>query len=132
MSGTLRVLVVEDSVEDTFFIVRELQRGGLQVTFERVETRAAMQAALAAQSWDLIICDDFMPQFTGMAALRLFQERNLDIPIIIVSGVIGEEHAVELLKAGAHNYLRKDHLERLVPTLKRELAAADERRIRRQ
>lgn len=124
--------MVEDSVDDSFFLVRELQRVGFQVAFERVETQGAMQAALEAQTWDLVICDDIMPQFTGMAALKLFRERNLDIPFIIISGVTGEEHAVELLKAGAHNYLRKEHLERLVPVVKRELAAADDRRIRRQ
>ncbi|HWV98643.1 MAG TPA: PAS domain S-box protein [Candidatus Acidoferrum sp.] len=132
MSGQLRVLVVEDSVEDTFFVVRELQRGGFDVTFERVETHAGMQAALEARSWDLVICDYAMPQFSGMAALRLCQQRNLDIPFIMVSGVIGEESAVEMLKAGAGYYLRKDHLDRLAAVVKRELAAANEQRIRRR
>jgi PAS domain S-box-containing protein len=132
MSGLLRVLVVEDSVEDTFFIVRELQRGGFHVTFERVETQAGMQEALETPTCDLVICDACMPGFSGMAALRLFQQRNLDIPFIMLSGVLGEESAVEMLKAGASYYLAKDHLDRLGAVVTRELDAANEQRIRRR
>ncbi len=117
-------------MEDTFFLVRELQRGGFEVSFERVETHAGMEAALATPSWDLVICDDALPQFGGMPALKLFLQLNLDIPFIVVSGTMDDEHAVELLKAGAHYYLRKDRLERLAPAVERELAAANERRIR--
>jgi PAS domain S-box-containing protein len=130
MSGPLRVLVVEDSVEDTFFILRELQRGGFHVAFERVETHSGMQTALEAQTWDLVICDDFMPQFTGRAALRLFLQRGLDIPFIVVSGGMVGERAVEMLKAGANYYLKKDRLDLLAAVVKRELTAANERRIR--
>ena len=132
MSGHLRILVVEDSVEDTFFVVRELQRGGYSVTFDRVETHAAMRAALEGGTWDLVVCDYVMPQFNGTAALKLFQERNLDIPFIVLSGVLGEERAVEMLKAGANYYLKKDNLDLLAAVVKRELGAADERRIRRK
>lgn len=128
----LRVLVAEDSVNDTFFIIRELQRGGYNVSFERVETPAAMQAALEAHPWDLIISDYLMPQFNGLAALALFQQRKLDIPFIMVSGALGEERAVEVLKAGAHDCIMKNALGRLVPAVKRELGAAHERRTRRQ
>ena len=132
MSGPLRVLVVEDSVADTFLILRELQRGGFHVSFERVETQSAMQTALETQPWDLVVCDDFMPQFTGMAALKLFLQRGLDIPFILVSGALTDERAVEMLKAGASYYLRKSHLDRLGPVVTRELAAATEQRIRRR
>ena len=132
MPGQLRVLIVEDSVNDTFFIVRELQRGGYQVEFERVETPAAMQAALAAGGWDLVISDYLMPQFGGAAALALYKQSGSDIPFIIVSGAMGEEIAVEMMKSGAHNYVSKDHLSRLVPVVIQELRAAQDRRIRRQ
>jgi PAS domain S-box-containing protein len=132
MSETLRVLVVEDSVNDTFFIVRELQRGGFQVKFERVETAADMQAALEKQQWDLVISDYSMPQFGGVAALAVFQQAGLDIPFIIVSGVIGEDIAVEMMKAGAHYYVTKNWLNRLPEAVKQELRAAHERRIKRQ
>src|SRR5215469_6116828 len=132
MSEALRVLIVEDSVDDTFFIVRELQRGGFQVKFERVETAADMQAALETQQWDLVISDYSMPQFGGVAALAVFQQAGLDIPFIVVSGVMGEAIAVEMLKAGAHYYVTKDWLSRLAEAVKQELRAAHERRIKRQ
>src|SRR5437868_15151063 len=106
--------MVEDSIEDTFFIVRELQRGGFNVSFERVETCQSMQKALAGQTWDLIISDYVLPQFGGAAALALYQECGLDIPFIVVSGAIGEDRAVEMVKAGAHDYVMKDNLSRLV------------------
>ncbi len=132
MTTPLRVLVVEDSVEDTFLIVRELLRGGFHVAFERVETQAAMQAALEAHSWNLVVADYLMPQFSGMAALGLFQQRALEVPFILVSGAIGEGRAVEMIKAGASDYVQKANLERLVPVVKRELAAANDRRVRKQ
>src|SRR5436189_509061 len=132
MCKPLRVLIVEDSVEDTFFIVRELQRGGFNVSFERVETRQTMQKALATQTWDIIISDYSLPRFGGVAALALYQEHGLDMPFIIVSGAIGEDRAVEMVKAGAHDYVMKDNLSRLVPAVEDELRATQERRIRRQ
>jgi PAS domain S-box-containing protein len=132
MSEPLRVLIVEDSVDDTFFIVRELQRGGFHVEFERVETAASMQAALEVHPWDLIISDYAMPQFGGAAALALYKQQERDMPFIVVSGALGEDFAVEMLKAGAHNYVMKDNLGRLVPAVRQELRAALERRIRRQ
>jgi PAS domain S-box-containing protein len=132
MSDLLRVLIVEDSVNDTFFMVRELQRGGFNVEFERVETAASMQAALVNQTWDLIISDYAMPQFGGPAALALFRRLNLDIPFIVVSGAMGEELAVEMLKAGASNYVMKDRLNRLAPAVQHELQAVQERIIRNQ
>jgi PAS domain S-box-containing protein len=132
MSNSLRVLVVEDSVDDTFFIVRELQRGGFHVDFERVETAAAMQQALEEGSWDLIISDYSMPQFDGAAALTLYLESGSDAPFIMVSGAMGEERVVEMLKAGAHDCVMKQNLSRLLPAAKRELRAAHERRIRKQ
>jgi two-component system, cell cycle sensor histidine kinase and response regulator CckA len=132
MTSPLRVLVVEDSVDDTFFIVRELQRGGFNVSFERVETYSAMLEALEDRTWDLVISDYSMPLFGGAAALALYLEKGVDAPFIMVSGAMGEDRAVEMVKAGAHNYVLKDNLTRLVPAVKQELAAAQERRNRRQ
>jgi PAS domain S-box-containing protein len=132
MTSPLRVLVVEDSVDDTFFIVRELQRGGFNVSFERVETYAAMAEALEGRTWDLIISDYSMPLFGGAAALMLYLDKGVDAPFIMVSGAMGEDRAVEMVKAGAHNYVMKDNLSRLVPEVKRELEAAQERRNRQQ
>ncbi len=132
MDEPLRVLIVEDSMEDTFFIVRELQRGGYAVDFERVETQKAMEQALDQKEWDLVISDYQMPGFDGSAALELFRAAELDVPFIIVSGVLGEIRAVEMLKSGAHDYVMKDNLARLAPATRRELAAAQERRNQRQ
>jgi len=132
MSNVLRLLMVEDSEADTWLIVRELQRAGFRPEFERVETAGAMRDALEAHPWDLIISDYSMPLFGGPAALALYHEKGLDIPFISVSGVIGETTAVEMMKAGAHDYLMKDHLVRLAPAVTRELRAAQERRVNKQ
>jgi two-component system, cell cycle sensor histidine kinase and response regulator CckA len=128
----LRVLVVEDSVDDTFFIVRQLQKGGYHVDFERVETASAMQSALQSGGWDLIISDYAMPHFGGAEALEIYRRSGLEAPFIMVSGALGEERAVQMLKAGAHDYVMKNNLGRLVPAVERELQAALERRIRAQ
>ncbi len=132
MSGPLRVLLVEESGEEARLIAAELQRGGFEPAFERVETWAAMQTALDRQEWDLIICDYAMPQLGGPAALAYCRQKGLDIPFISVSGTVGEETVAELMKAGAHDYVLKTHLTRLVPAVERELRAARERRDRRR
>jgi two-component system cell cycle sensor histidine kinase/response regulator CckA len=132
MTNPLNVLIVEDSVDATFFIVRELQRGGYNVDFERVETAGAMETALRSGNWDLVISDYSMPLFGGAAALGLYQQSELDVPFILVSGTMGEDIAVEMVKAGAHHYVMKENLAKLAAAVNRELRAAQERRIRRQ
>jgi PAS domain S-box-containing protein len=131
MIDSLRVLIVEDSADDAFLIVQELSGGGFEVASERVVSAATMQAALEAHTWDLIISDYSIPGFGGPAALALYQQKDLDIPFLMVSGLVGEHLAVEMLKAGAHNYVMKDQLGRLVPAVRQELRAAQERRVRK-
>src|SRR5436190_14796163 len=131
-SDLLRLLIVEDSEDDTWLIVRQLQQSGLHPDLHRVETLGAMREALDTQKWDCIISDYSLPQFSGPAALALYQQRALDIPFIIVSGAMGEETAVEMMKAGAHNYVMKNNLRRLGPAVFHELAAAQERQVRKQ
>jgi PAS domain S-box-containing protein len=130
MSFPLRVLIVEDSPDDATLIAAELRRGGLDSVVERVETADSLRAALDGHNWDVIICDYSMPKLTGPAALALFRQSGLDIPFISVSGTVGEETVAEMMKAGAHDYVMKGHLARLVPAVKRELRAAQERRDR--
>ena len=128
----LRVLLVEDSENDAALIAHELVRGGLEASMERVDTAQAMRAALDRQEWDVIISDHAMPHFSGLGALSLVLERRLDLPFIYVSGTIGEETAVEAMKAGAHDYIMKNSLKRLVPAIRRELREATIRRERRR
>lgn len=132
MGVLLRVLIVEDSEDDAELMLRELQRGGYELVFQRVDTPAAMEAALASQPWDVVIADHAMPRFNALAALHLLQESGLDLPFIIVSGSIGEDIAVEAMKAGAHDYIMKNSLARLVPAIERELREAVVRRERRK
>ncbi len=132
MNPQLRVLVVEDSESDTGLIARQLQRAGYDLEYARVETAAAMQAALAQQDWDLVIADYNLPRFSGPAALEILKARALDMPFIVVSGTMGEEKAVAMMKSGAHDYIMKDNLARLVPAVARELREAEGRRERRR
>jgi len=132
MNKTIRILVVEDSEDDTELLLRELRRGGYDPVYRRVETRAAMKEALEQETWDIITADHSMPEFGSLAALQLLQETSKDVPFIIVSGMIGEEAAVTAMKAGAKDYLIKGNLARLLPAVERELRDAVQRRERRK
>ena len=126
----LRVLFIEDSLADAFLLERALTRGGFRVICERVDTAEAMEAALNAREWDLVLADHSMPLFSSPEALEILKRRNLDLPFIIVSGHIEEETAVSAMQAGAHDYIMKDRLARLVPAVERELREAEVRRAR--
>ncbi|MEH1831508.1 MAG: histidine kinase dimerization/phosphoacceptor domain -containing protein [Nostoc sp.] len=132
MGTPLRVLLVEDSEDDAFLVLRELQRSDYQVTFERIDTPTAMKAAIAGQTWDIVICDYSMPTFSAPAALKQVKESGLDLPFIIVSGTIGEDTAVAAMKAGAHDYIIKGNLARLTPAVARELREAQVRQERKR
>jgi diguanylate cyclase (GGDEF)-like protein/PAS domain S-box-containing protein len=123
----IRVLIVEDSADDAELMVRELRRAAYKVSWTRVEDAAAMRAALLGGTWDVILSDFNMPQFSAPAALALTLESRKDIPFIIVSGAIGEESAVALMRAGASDYVFKDKLARLAPCVARELREAKAR-----
>lgn len=128
----LRILIIEDSEPDAALLLYELEKGGYTTQFERVETAEAMNAALAKQDWDIVISDYAMPHFNGLKALELIKDKGIDIPFIIVSGSIGENIAVASMKAGAHDYLMKGHIARLLPAIERELREATIRRGHRQ
>ena len=131
MVPPLRVLVVEDSQDDAVLLIRTLARGPWTVQWTRVETEAAMREALARKVWDLVVSDYSLPGFGAPAALALLRASGLDLPFIIVSGTVGEETAVAALKAGAHDFLPKAGLARLVPAVERELRESEGRRQRR-
>lgn len=125
MSKLLRVLIVEDSEDDAELLVIELERGGYEIIHQRVDTKADMEAALVSTpAWDIVLADYSMPQFSAIAALNLLKEWELDLPFVIVSGKIGEDTAVAAMKAGAHDYLVKGKLARLIPAVERELREA--------
>jgi two-component system sensor histidine kinase UhpB len=128
MSIPLRVLFVEDMEEDAVLMVRELKRGGFEPTWERVDDEQALLAALQAQRWDIVISDYSMPMFSGVEALKLVKADNDQTPFIIVSGVIGEQTAVEVMKAGAQDYFLKSAIARLPHAVDRELRDAQARK----
>jgi signal transduction histidine kinase len=123
---------VEDSQPDSLLLTRALERGGFAPVTQRVDTAEAMERVLLEQPWDFILCDHAMPHFSAPEALELVKKHELDIPFIIVSGYIEEETAVAAMKAGAHDYIMKDRLARLVPAVERELREAEVRRARRE
>ncbi len=128
----IHTLIVEDSEEDTELLLRELQKGGYDPIYERVETRESLQAALDDRRWDIIFSDYTMPQFKGTEALTLLRERGNDTPFLFVSGTIGEDRAVAAMKAGADDYIIKGNLKRLIPAVERELREAEVRRERKK
>ena len=132
MRVPLRVLIAEDSESDARLLVRELERAGFDTAYERVDSRTAMQAALDRHPWDLVIGDYSMPEFSGPAALALLRAHDPDTPFIFVSGSMGEDVAVEAMKAGAQDFLTKGNLRRLIPAIERELREAEVRRERRR
>jgi PAS domain S-box-containing protein len=133
MGVSLKVLLVEDSEDDALLLVRELRRGGYDPHYERVDTAGDMELALDEQNWDLVIADHSMPAFSSSAALELLRRKGfVDLPFIIVSGYIGENAAVEVMKAGAHDFIMKDNLARLNTAIERELREAEVRRERRR
>lgn len=128
MRAPLRVLIVEDSEDDALCLIRELRRAQFDPFFELVAARSTMDAALRKQPWDLVLSDHALPGFSSLEALSLVKEIQPGIPFIVVSGVIGEENAVALMKAGASDFVMKGNVARLAPSIERELREAENRR----
>ncbi|NOR82644.1 MAG: PAS domain S-box protein, partial [Ardenticatenales bacterium] len=134
MTVALRLLLLEDNRYDAELAIATLEEAGYECRWERVETEDEFVARLAraGTEYDLILADYSLPAFDGLTALRKFVERELDIPFILVSGTLGEEIAIESLRAGATDYVLKDRISRLAPVVKRALRERDERRERRR
>jgi signal transduction histidine kinase len=126
----LRTLFVEDREDDALLTLAELETA-YDVTWQRVETAPALESALAAHAWDLIVSDWAMPQFDGLSAFRVFKRFELEVPFIIVSGTISEDIAVDALKSGVHDFMSKGSLARFLPAVERELRDAEGRKQRR-
>ncbi len=128
----LRILYVEDNNDDALIVTAYLRRAGFAPVVQRVETAAGMAAALAAEPWDLVLSDFSLPGFSAPEALQILHASGQDLPFIIVSGTIQEEEAVAALRAGAHDFIVKDRLTRLVPAITRELGDAENRATQRR
>ncbi len=132
MDRSLNVLIVEDSEDDAILLLRELHRSGYKSNHRLVDTPESMKESLSGEQWDVVVSDYSMPRFSGVEALKVLKESGQDLPFIIVSGKIGEETAVQLMHAGAYDYIVKGHLARLAPAIERGLQEAAERRMRRE
>jgi len=128
MNLPLRVLLIEDTESDASLIVRHLERAGYGVLATCIESAGALRAELSAPDYDVVIADYHLPHFDAPAALKILRESGRDIPFLVVSGTIGEERAVAMMKAGAQDYVMKDNLARLAPAVEREIRDAAARR----
>jgi diguanylate cyclase (GGDEF)-like protein/PAS domain S-box-containing protein len=126
-NDVLRVLIVEDSEQDTQLLLLQLRRSGYRPVPRRVQTAEEIERALDEQAWDVVIADYSLPSFTALDALGIVHRRGLDIPFLVLSGTIGEETAVEAMRAGAHDYIMKGSSARLIPAIERELREAEKR-----
>lgn len=131
MTEPLHVLIIDDAERDALLLLRALRKGGIEAESVRVDTAEAMEKVMAGKRWDVAICDCRMPDFTVEEALAIWQRDGKDQPFIAVSGAIGEEEAVALLKAGAHDFIKKDNFARLVPAIERELRDSVDRHARK-
>lgn len=130
-AAPVKLLFVEDVEDDVLLILRELHNDGLAVDFRRVDSARTLEAALAEHHWDIVVTDHNLPGFNSCAALEIVHRADPDLPVIIVSGSIGEEVAVEAMRMGAKDYIMKDNLRRLAPAIRRELDDAGARQARR-
>ncbi len=128
----LAVLIIEDVEDDAALVIRELKKGGFELVTERVQTAHELEQALSKQTWDVLLSDYSLPQFSAPTALSMLKERGFDLPFIIISGTISDKAAVDAMKSGAHDYIMKDNTARLVPVIERELREAEVRRERKR
>ncbi|MGY5870921.1 MAG: response regulator [Candidatus Thorarchaeota archaeon] len=131
MTKSVRILLIEDSEDDAILLQRQLTKSNLEIEMKRICTCDEMIQALNENTWDAIICDYLMPEFSVTDAMEVLRTKGVDLPFIIVSGTISDETAVDMMKAGAHDYLTKNNLSRLAPALEREIIEAENRHQRR-
>lgn len=131
MHTPIRVLVIEDSIEDAHLFICALRNGGYEPTWERVETEHAMATAVETYSWDVVLAEYTLPHFSALAALQLLQARGMDLPLFVVSDRVDEATAAAVMKAGARDCLLKENLARLVPAIERELRRTQDLHLRR-
>ncbi|MFT6123602.1 MAG: diguanylate cyclase (GGDEF)-like protein, partial [Oleiphilaceae bacterium] len=126
------ILIVDDSEDDVFLLLRELKKNGLDIKHKQVDTEESLLTALEDDEWDLVISDHNMPCYSSAEALATVKEFNPDLPVIIVSGDITENTAVNAMNAGAQDYVMKENLARLVPAIEREIRESESRHEKRK
>src|SRR3990172_2656124 len=131
MGKDIRILFIEDSEDDALLLLNEIRRGGFEPVSMRVETETDLRHALDYTEWDLIISDEQMPHFNATEALKISRESGKGVPFIIVSGVIEEDTAINAMRSGAHDFINKSNLKRLIPAIEREMAEAAEKKQRK-
>lgn len=129
MTDEFKVIILDDNNDDVVLLLNELKRRGLQPLWKTADNKSDFIDLLDTEEWDLILSDYDMPNFSGMDALQIVRDRDMDIPFFLISGVVGEEIAVESMKAGAQDYIYKQNLKRLVPAITRELRDANIRKL---
>ena len=129
MNTEINILIVEDSPDDAHLLVNEMTRAGLKFRYERVDTEHQMRAVLEREPWDVILCDYSIPNFGALPALKIVKEMKIKVPFIVISGVMGEETAISVMKAGAHDFITKGNYTRLIPAIQREI---DEYAVRKK
>jgi two-component system, NarL family, sensor histidine kinase UhpB len=132
MEKPLRLLIIEDSEDDTLLLLRHLRKDGYNPVYQRADTVEEVEKALNSQTWDIVISDYVLPHFSGLEALKLIQKKDPDLPCIIVSGRITDETAVTAMKAGARDYIMKDNLKRIGAAIERELTETEARRDKKR
>jgi DNA-binding NtrC family response regulator len=121
MERPIRILIIEDNPDDAFFMIRQMRQCSYEIDFKQVQAQDEFTRAIQNETWDVIVSDYMLPSFTALDALRIYRENNLNIPFIIVSGVITDEIANEAMKAGASDFFKKDNIVRLCSAIEREL-----------
>ncbi|MGK0525899.1 MAG: diguanylate cyclase (GGDEF)-like protein [Pseudomonadales bacterium] len=127
----LRVLIVEDSEDDAILLLRALKKGGIEPFYQVVDTEDGLTKSLQDEIWDIVVTDHNMPGFTSFQVLELTRQYGADLPVLIVSGLIGEDEAVSAMKAGAQDYIMKSNLSRLIPAIRREIREGSVRKAKR-
>jgi len=132
LTKQIKCLIVDDSKDDALLVARELQQGGYEPTYKRVETLEAMKAALEKKTWDVVISNFQLAKFTGLKALKVLQEKNLDLPFIIIADTMSEDIALQAMKTGVHSFFKKKNIKLLVPAVERGLREVTIKRERTQ
>lgn len=132
MTKNIRLLLIEDNEDDAVLLERTIRKSGYNIELRQICTSEELVNALQDEQWDAVLCDYMMPKFTVRDAMDVIRKTGLDLPFIIVSGTISDETAVEMMRGGAHDYLTKSNLSRLIPALDREISEAEQRRKRRE